>query len=106
MAEKLETSNAGRHCINLLAECTLFVANKWDQVEKKEQDSVRKHLEKQLAECWEVANTKKHILTISAKNAIKVQECGGISPEFQGLLDSIRQLILRAIDIRLYDNWQ
>ncbi|XP_046839706.1 uncharacterized protein LOC124433902 isoform X1 [Xenia sp. Carnegie-2017] len=106
MAEKHETSNAGRHCINLLAECTLFVANKWDQVEKKEQDSVRKHLEKQLAECWEVANTKKHILTISAKNAIKVQECGGISPEFQRLLDSIRQLILRAIDIRLYDNWQ
>ena len=106
IAEKLLDFNDGLHKGSSLHESTLFIANKWDQVDEDNKKSVRSHIAKVLSECLDKSNVEKHIITMSATNSLKVQQYGGITPEFNILLDSIGQLIVRAVNLKLYSIWR
>ncbi|XP_046839718.1 dual serine/threonine and tyrosine protein kinase-like isoform X2 [Xenia sp. Carnegie-2017] len=106
IAEKLLDFNDGLHKGSSLQESTLFIANKWDQVGEDKKESVRSHIAKVLSKCLDKSNVEKHIITMSATNSLKVQQCGGITPEFNILLDSIGQLIVRAVNLKLYSSWR
>ena len=107
MASKIYTLRCGAgQNISRLTECTLFIGNKWDRIDEKEKPSVKRYVAKELSECWDIANINKHLLLMSATDAIKVQRYGLITPKFKLLLESINQLILRSIDLRLYNHWQ
>ena len=106
MLGKIESIDGRTEKGNRLTECSLYVCNKWDQIEKKERDKVKEYVFKQLSECWENANLNKQIVYISTKDAKTVQEYGGVTPEYHELLQKLKHAILRAIEKRLYDHWK
>ena len=103
---KLQLLEGGTEQYNRLAECSLFVCNKWDQVPEGERNKVRANVVQQLSDCWQDAIVNNQIVYISATEAIKAQQYGGVTTEFYNLLESIKQMILKAINIRLYNHWQ
>jgi hypothetical protein len=103
---KLQLLEGGMEQYNRIAECSLFVCNKWDQVPPDERDKVRTSVVQKLSDCWQDANLNNQIVYISTTEAIKVQQYGGATMEFNDLLQSIKQMILKAINVRLYNHWQ
>ena len=87
-----------------LAKCSLFVGNKWDLIKESDRDKVKKYVAKALSECWQ--DTSHQIVFISAQQSIQLQQYGGVTSEFQELLQNIKQMVLRAIDVRLHNHWQ
>ena len=110
MARKINLINfIGGSYVSRLTECTLFIGNKWDIIKRKnevEKKKVEQNMYDELRNCWGIANIEKHVIFMSATDAIKVQDYGGITPEFNILLESINQLIFRSINLRLYNHWQ
>lgn len=109
MAEKINLLfDSGEH-MSRLTECTLFIGNKWDILKKKsneEKEKVKRNVYDELKDCWGIPNIEKHVIFMSATDAISVQDYGGSAPEFKILLENIHQLILRSIILRLYNHWQ
>jgi hypothetical protein len=103
---KVRSLEGGTEQSNRLAECSLFVCNKWDQVRTEERDKVRTYVVEKLSECWQDANVNNQIVYISTQDAIRVQQYGGATMEFNDLLQNIKQMILKAINVRLYNHWQ
>jgi receptor-interacting serine/threonine-protein kinase 5 len=103
--EKVESLEGGSEENNRLAECSLFVCNKWDLVPEDQRDETKKYVVKKLKECWPGANLDNQIVFMSTTNAIKAQQYGGVTKEFDDLLEKIKQIILKAINIRLYNHW-
>ncbi|XP_028400623.1 dual serine/threonine and tyrosine protein kinase-like [Dendronephthya gigantea] len=99
-------SDAGVASLRHLAECSLFVCNKWDQVKESEREAVKKYVSTKLSECWRDASSNHQIVYMSVTEAIKVQEYGGVTEEFNLLLKQIKTMVLKAINIRLYNHWQ
>ena len=91
---------------NRLADCSLFVCNKWDQIKENERPKVQSHVAKQLGEVWKNAHLNEQIVYISTENAKTAQKYGGVTTEYQELLQKLKLAILRAIKKRLYDHWQ
>lgn len=91
---------------NRLAECSLFVCNKWDLVPPNQQDKVKKHTNERLMKCWTDRNLESQIVYLSTSNATKVQQYGGVTKEFSDLVQSINTMILKAIKARLYNHCQ
>ena len=104
--EKLRSLEGGTEQCKRLAECSLFVCNKWDLVPEDERRNVKTYVAKGLGECWQDANVHKQIVYMCTLEAIQLQEYGGVTAEFNDLLENIKQMILRAINIRLYNHWQ
>ena len=104
--KKLQLLEGATEQCKHLAECSLFVGNKWDLVKEKEQHNVKTYVAKGLGECWQDANLNNQIVYMSTLKAIKLQKYGGVTTEFNDLLENIKQMILRAINIRLYNHWQ
>jgi hypothetical protein len=104
--EKVQSLEGGTQNCKNLAECSLFVCNKWDQVKEREQDRVKRYVLKTLSECWQDANLNNQIVYMSVLDAIKAQQYGTTTPDFNDLLESLQQMILRAINTRLYNHWK
>ncbi|XP_028400624.1 uncharacterized protein LOC114523790 [Dendronephthya gigantea] len=104
--KKVKSSDAGVETLQHLAECSLFICNKWDQVEEDERSETKKHVVAKLRECWEDSNLNHQMVYMSIKDAIKAQEYGGLTEEFSDLLKKIETLVLRARNISLYNQWQ
>ena len=104
--QKVQSSDSGVETLHHLAECSLFVCNKWDLVKEAERPKVKKYVTEKLRECWENANLNHQIVYMSVANAIKAQEYGGVTEEFNYLLKQIKTMVLKAINIRLYNHWQ
>ena len=108
MAEKVNETNVNDDGhVSRLTECTLFIGNKWDIVEQKsdqEKEEVQQYVYDELKNCWDIDNINKHVIFLTATDAIKVQDYGGIVPEFTILLESVKKLILRSINLRLYNH--
>ena len=86
-----------------LAKCSLFVGNKWDLIKESDREKVKKYVAKGLSECWQGEGHQ--IVYISAQQSIELQQYGGVTSEFQELLQNIKQMVLTAIDVRLYNHW-
>ncbi|XP_046852544.1 dual serine/threonine and tyrosine protein kinase-like isoform X2 [Xenia sp. Carnegie-2017] len=109
MAEKINLLFDSVEHMSRLTECTLFIGNKWDMLKKKsneEKEKVKRNVYDELKDCWGMPNIEKHVIFMSATDAITVQDYGGSAPEFKILLENIHQLILRSIILRLYNHWQ
>ena len=91
---------------NRLVDCSLFVCNKWDQIKENERPKVQSYVAKQLGEVWKNAHLNEQIVYISTENAKTAQKYGGVTTEYQELLQKLKHAILRAIKKRLYDHWQ
>ena len=103
---KAGSSDAGVESLRHLAECSLFVCNKWDLIKENEKPKVKNYVNEKLRECWEDTNLNHQIVYMSVANAIKAQEFGGVTAEFNDLLKQIKTMLLKAINIRLYNHWQ
>ena len=66
---------------------------------------MKKYVANELSNCWQDANLSHQIVYISAEESILLQQYGAVTSDFHDLLENIKQMILRAIDIRLYDHW-
>ncbi len=106
IVEKVQSLEGGTENCKNLAECSIFVANKWDQVKEPEQDKTKKFLAKRLNECWQDADLTNHILYMSVLKATEAQQYGGVTKEFKNLLESIKEMILRTINTKLYNHWK
>ena len=104
--ERLQKSEGRNETFNRLAECSLFVCNKWDQVRETQRSEVMKYVSEKLSDFWQIENLYNKIVYISTTEAIKVQQFGGVTTEFNRLLESIEKMILRTINTRLYNHWK
>ncbi|XP_028400622.1 uncharacterized protein LOC114523788 [Dendronephthya gigantea] len=102
----VQSSDGGVENLQNLAECSLFVCNKWDLVKEDERPTVKKYVTAKLSECWENSNLNHQMVYMSITDAIKAQEYGGVTEEFNLLLKQIKTMVLKAINIRLYNHWQ
>ena len=89
-----------------LAECALFVANKWDQVEEDERSEVKKHIVEKLKQFWPDGNPARQTVYVSIKSALKEQKRGNATEECDILLEGMKSMILKAIDGRLNYHWK
>ena len=106
IVKKVQSLEGGTENYKSLAECSLFVANKWDQVKVQEQDKTKKYVANRLSECWEGANLPNQILYMSILKAIEAQQYGGVTKEFNDLLESVKEMIVRTINTKLYNHWK
>ncbi|XP_028400626.1 dual serine/threonine and tyrosine protein kinase-like [Dendronephthya gigantea] len=104
--ERLRKFEGHNETFNRLAECSLFVCNKWDQVQETQKAEVKKYVSDKLSDFWQNENLYHQIVCISTTQAIKVQQYGGVTTEFNHLLESIERMILRTINTRLYNHWK
>ena len=104
--EKVHSLDGGIEDYNNLAECSLFICNKWDLVPEREKKAVKQYIVKQLGKCWQNKNVENQILCMSIRNAIKVQEYGGVIKEFKDFLESMQEMILRAMNVKLFSHWK
>ncbi|XP_028400657.1 uncharacterized protein LOC114523822 [Dendronephthya gigantea] len=104
--KKVKSSSGGPETLQHLAECSIFICNKWDQVEEDERSETKKHVVAKLRECWEDSNLNHQMVYMSIKDAIKAHEYGGVTEEFSDLLKKIETLVLKARNISLYNQWQ
>lgn len=88
-----------------LAECALFICNKWDQVPAKENDTVKEHVTEQLKQCWPDVDADSQIVYLSTTNAKKISDYGVLHPEFVTLMKCIESMVLKAINARLNSQW-
>ena len=89
-----------------LAECALFVANKWDQVEEDERLEVKKHIVEKLKQFWPDGNPARQTVYVSIKSALKEQKRGNATEECDVLMEGMKSMILKAIDGRLNCHWK
>ena len=90
----------------LLSKCALFVCNKWDQVPPKERETVKKHVTEKLQKVWPGIDLDSQIVYMSTRNATKVQTYGYITEDFSSLMDGMKSVVLKSIDIRMEIHWR
>ena len=106
IVSKVQSIDGGIEEYNNLAECSLFICNKWDLVPEEERKEVKEYVVEQLSKCWQDNNVKNQILCMSIRNAIKVQDYGGTIKEYKDLLDSMQEMIIRAMNVKLFKHWK
>ena len=106
IVSKVQSIDGGIEEYNNLAECSLFICNKWDLVPEEERKAVKEYVVEQLSKCWQDNNVKNQILYMSIRNAIKVQDYGGTIKEYKDLLDSMQEMIIRAMNVKLFKHWK
>ncbi|XP_028400625.1 putative leucine-rich repeat-containing protein DDB_G0290503 [Dendronephthya gigantea] len=90
---------------NHLAECALFVANKWDQVDEDEQHEVKQRIVQELKQYWPDGNPLEQTVYVSTKEALDKRRQGKKSEEYDALIEGIKSMVLKAINSRLINHW-
>ena len=81
----------------LLTGCTLFVANKWDLIERQEREEVKKAQIEQLSKKLRNLNPKSQIVYLSCKTAQLAQTYGVITGDFDDLIAGISNLVVSSM---------
>ena len=81
----------------LLTGCTLFVANKWDLIERKEREEVEKAQIEKLSKKLRNLNPRSQIVHLSCKTAELAQTYGVITGDFDDLIAGISNLIISSM---------
>ena len=90
----------------LPSRCALFVCNKWDQVPKNEVQAVKNHVVRKLQRCWPGLDSESQIIYMSTKKASEGQNLGFITEDFLSLMNGLRAMVLKSIDIKLEMHWK
>ena len=92
----------------LLTGCTLFVANKWDLIEKEEREEVKKAQIEQLSKKLRNLNPKSQIVYLSCKTAQLAQTYGVITGDFYDLIAGISNLVVSSMknNLQKYCRWE
>ena len=81
----------------LLTGCTLFVANKWDLIERKEREEVKRAQIEKLSKKVPNLNPRSQIVHLSCKTAELAQTYGVITGDFDDLIAGISNLIISSM---------
>ena len=81
----------------LLTGCTLFVANKWDLIEKEEREEVKKAQIEKLSKKLRNLKPSDQIVHLSCKNAQLAQTYGVITGDFDDLSAGISNLVVSSM---------
>ena len=81
----------------LLTGCTLFVANKWDLIERQEREEVKKAQIEQLSKKLRNLNPRSQIVYLSCKTAQLAQTYGVITGDFDDLIEGISNLVVSSM---------
>ena len=106
IVEKLESQDGDAKVYKHVSDCSLFVCNKWDQVPKNERDQVKSYVMERLSKYWDESQLLGQIVFMSISESIKAQEYGADTPEFNDILQILQQMIVAAINGRLYSHWK
>ena len=85
----------------LFTGCTLFVANKWDLIEKEEREEVKKAQIEKLSKKLRNLNPRSQIVHLSCKTAQLAQTYGVITGEFDDLIAGISNLVVSSMKSNL-----
>ena len=85
----------------LFTGCTLFVANKWDLIERDEREEVRKAQIEKLSKKLPNLNPKSQIVYLSCKTAQLAQTYGVITGDFNNLIAGISNLVVSSMENNL-----
>ena len=83
--------------LELFTGCTLFVSNKWDQIESEEREEVKKAQIEKLTKKLGNLDPKSQIVYLSCKTAQLAQTYGVITGEFNDLITGISNLVLSSM---------
>ena len=81
----------------LFTGCTLFVANKWDLIDREEREEVKKAPIEKLSKKLLNLNPKSQIVYLSCKTAQLAQTYGVITGEFNDLIAGISNLVVSSM---------
>jgi len=87
--------------LTLFTGCTLFVCNKWDLIDGKEREEVKKEQIEKLTKRLGNLNPKSQIVYLSCKTAQLAQTYGVITGEFNDLIAGIRSLVVSSMQNNL-----
>lgn len=85
----------------LFTGCTLFVANKWDLIERDEREEVKKAQIEKLTKRLPNLNPKSQIVYLSCKTAQLAQTYGVITGDFNNLIAGISNLVVSSMENNL-----
>lgn len=81
----------------LFTGCTLFVANKWDLIEREEREEVKQAQIEKLSKKLRNLNPKSQIVYLSCKTAQLAQTYGVITRDFNDLITGISNLVVSSM---------
>lgn len=81
----------------LFTGCTLFVANKWDLIEREEREEVKQAQIEKLSKKLRNLNPKSQIVYLSCKTAQLAQTFGVITRDFNDLIAGISNLVVSSM---------
>ena len=91
----------------LLSSCTLFVANKWDQVEEGDAvEKTKKVLVEKLTKEWPSIDPTSQIVYMSVTNAAIAEQHGFLTEGFFSLRRSMKSVITQGTNVRLEVQWR
>ena len=83
--------------LTLFTGCMLFVCNKWDLIEGKEREEVKKAQIEKLTKRLGNLNPKSQIVYLSCETAQLAQTYGVITGEFNDLITGISNLVVSSM---------
>ena len=81
----------------LLTGCTLFVANKWDLIEREEREEVKRTQIEKFSKKLPNLNPRSQIVHLSCKTAQLAQTYGVITGDFDDLIAGISNLVVSSM---------
>ena len=86
----------------LFSRCALFVSNKWDLIDDKEREEVKKaQIETLTRRLISSLDPKSQIVYLSCKNAQLAQEYGVITEDFNDFITGISNLVVSSMQNNL-----
>lgn len=87
--------------LTLLTGCMLFVCNKWDLIDDKEREEVKKEQIKKLTKRLGNLNPNSQIVYLSCRTAQLVQNYGVITGDFDELITGVSNLVVSSMQNNL-----
>ena len=87
--------------LTLFTGCTLFVCNKWDRINVKEREEVKKEQIEKLTKRLGNLNPKSQIVYLSCTTAQLAQTYGVITGDFNDLIAGIHNLVVSSMQNNL-----
>ena len=100
LSDWMKLYNGEQRC-GITAESALFVCNKWDQINSKEREEVKKEQIDKLTRRHGNLNPKSQIVYLSCKTAQLAQTYGVITGEFDDLIAGISNLVVSSMKSNL-----
>ena len=92
---------AAKSHLSLFTGCALFVCNKWDRIEPKEEEDVKKEQIAKLSKKLVNLDPKSQVVYLSCTTSQKAQSYGYITEDFNHLITGISNLLVSSMQNNL-----